>query len=841
MENNKYINKKPKPSPFLVELTVEDEKKPEKKGFFDFWKKISSKFQREYFEKPEENIYTEAPKKNFFNVLSGIFKKIDNKSDVLKHLAFWPFFKFFYFFFKKIFFLIYGFFYKIGYFFVSFFFFFSSFFKFNFFKPKSPKQEYKSVKSIQGLGGKFFVKKFFAFAFLLLLFIVPLKVYLYYNNLQNLKGRVLGVSETAVSDIKDASASIKKMDFAQARKDFSKAQENFALAQSQIKEISTLINVLEKIVPAKNIKMGKNAELILQAGELSSRMGFRSLLLAEELKLSGMNPEKLMDIFNKYADDINLDAKNLQKILKRVDPDYLPPEYQDKFNLLQSKSDLVLTSIDELIDFFKKIKIFLGEQTDKRYLLVFQNNAEMRASGGFVGSFALVDFSKGKIINLEIPEGGGYDTEAGLKERIISPKPLHLVNPLWHFWDANWWPDWRKSAKKLEWFYEKSNGPSVDGVIAFTPTVMEGLLKIIGPIDMSDDYGVIIDADNFRQVVQTRVEAKNLHIEEKFSTSTSCKTSSASSSIATSTLCFEDKKEKPKKIIKDLMNKILEVLPQKLNKDHWKDFLALAENSLREKHILLYFNDEDLEKQILDYNWGGEMKNTLWDYLMVVNTNIGGQKTDLKISQNIKHYSDILEDGTVVDTLKIIRKHNGLKGELFTGVRNVDWMRIYVPLGSELIEARGFSKINPDLFEHPDPSWKNDIDVLKSEGRATLDVLSGTKIYKEDNKTVFANWSMLDPGKELEIVLKYKLPFKVKKKQGNTLKDRFYNFMNPMQKELYPFSFLWQKQPGSLNTVFENHLSYPESWRVLWLYKNENFNQKGDLNSDKYWALSFEF
>jgi len=78
---------------------------------------------------------------------------------------------------------------------------------------------------------------------------------------------------------------------------------------------------------------------------------------------------------------------------------------------------------------------------------------------------------------MEVPSGGGYDTEAGLTEFIAAPEPLHLVDPLWHFWDANWWPDWEKSAKKLMWFYEKSDGPTVDGVISITPTVIEKIIR----------------------------------------------------------------------------------------------------------------------------------------------------------------------------------------------------------------------------------------------------------------------------------------------------------------------------------------------------------------------------
>jgi len=47
------------------------------------------------------------------------------------------------------------------------------------------------------------------------------------------------------------------------------------------------------------------------------------------------------------------------------------------------------------------------------------------------------------------------------------------------------------------WFYEKSGGPTVDGVITLTPQIIEEFLAQTGSIDMQEEYGLIVDADNF--------------------------------------------------------------------------------------------------------------------------------------------------------------------------------------------------------------------------------------------------------------------------------------------------------------------------------------------------------
>ncbi|HCX28112.1 MAG TPA: hypothetical protein DHI91_03160, partial [Candidatus Portnoybacteria bacterium] len=50
--------------------------------------------------------------------------------------------------------------------------------------------------------------------------------------------------------------------------------------------------------------------------------------------------------------------------------------------------------------------------------------------------------------------------------------------------DANWFADFPSSAKKIMSFYEKAGGSTADGVISLTPTIIERLLSMTGPIEM---------------------------------------------------------------------------------------------------------------------------------------------------------------------------------------------------------------------------------------------------------------------------------------------------------------------------------------------------------------------
>lgn len=667
-----------------------------------------------------------------------------------------------------------------------------------------------------------YLKPTIYFIIILSVIIVPFKAYTYYKSLDGVKGKVLGASEKAVDSLMSAGKSAFNLDLVGASENFSQAGSDFETAQNQLEEINGIMFALAKVMPDQNIRLAGYSKNILAAGQAGAELG-NNLTKALDAALSDSEKEKnikiLLENFNTYGEKSLANAEEIDRQLGEIDETALPEEYQQQFKDLKGKVSILKSGLSEAIEITKMLASLIGINGEKRYLFVFQNNTEIRASGGFIGSYALIDFKGGNIEKLEAPGGGSYDTEGGLQEKVASPEPLHLVNPLWHFWDANWWPDWPTSARKLEWFYERSDGPTVDGIISLTPTVAEKFLEITGPIDMTKEYGVVLDSKNFWVTTQTFTEQKFYQT------------------------------NKPKKIIGDLMNRILEELPKRLNKDNLLPLLKMFDESAREKHILFYFNDGELEKKIEELGWDGKVDNTNWDYLSVINSNIAGQKTDRRIRETIEHTAEVMPDGSIIDNVLIRREHTGVKNEPFCGVRNVDWMRVYVPLGSELISAEGFKPVDKIYFENADPSWKKDEMVAKEESEAMVDEKSGTRVYSEFNKTVFANWSQVDPGGTAEIKLRYKLPFSLKNEEKKeTVLDKAINLLNPLQKQLFPYSILVQKQPGSANGKIISKLKIHNQSQIVWKYpetvsvnkENSGWEVNDTLDADKFWAVLLE-
>ncbi|MCX6792962.1 MAG: DUF4012 domain-containing protein [Candidatus Falkowbacteria bacterium] len=649
------------------------------------------------------------------------------------------------------------------------------------------------------------------FAALLCLIAAPFFLVTIWQKLEPTRNSIISSANEAFAGLFSAKDLIEKKNFSGAETAFEKAGEGFVTAQTNLKDINSGLLELAGLVPDKKFKLASESEHLLKAGSLSASIGAE--LAAAVAPVANSNLGSYLDRFVKHAIPAADEAAALSDELNKIKLSNLPTEYQEKFTKLKSQAEFLAPSLREAIDLSQQAASFLGKQTDKRYLLVFQNNSEKRASGGFIGSFAIVDFSKGEMKNLTVPKGGSYDTEAGLYTRVVAPEPLWLLNPLWHFWDANWWPDWPTTAKKLEWFYEKSDGSTVDGVVSLTPTVIENLLRVHGPVDMTKDYGVTITADNFWETTQTFSEQKPSVTKE------------------------------PKKIIGDLMSKLMEELPKNLDLAKSLALVGVLEQSLNEKQILLYFNDSTLETSAKAFGWDGAIKKTDHDYLMVVSSNLGGQKSDRAIIETLNHSAEILPDGQIIVNLTITRQHTAPKNQTFVGFRNVDWLRVYVPEDSKLISATGWRTPEQSYFEKPDPKWELDVD-LANERQAITDPASGTKIYKENNKTVFANWTMVDPGETATIEIKYRLPFTLKANEEPK------NLIGKIKKYIFPdssnkFSLLVQKQPGANQTSIVSKIVIDRGWKTLWKYPDDlQVNESGwtlsrSLNTDLYATVLF--
>lgn len=149
--------------------------------------------------------------------------------------------------------------------------------------------------------------------------------------------------------------------------------------------------------------------------------------------------------------------------------------------------------IDHLLSLFLQVA---GFKESKTYLVLLQNSAELRPTGGFIGSVAVASFSDGRLTNLDVEDVYTFDGQ--LKGHVDPPGPVRdlLGQEHWYLRDSNWDPDFLEAGSRAAWFYEKETGTNVDGVVAINSSFITRILAATGPVDVPD-YNDRITADNF--------------------------------------------------------------------------------------------------------------------------------------------------------------------------------------------------------------------------------------------------------------------------------------------------------------------------------------------------------
>ncbi|MFH1047738.1 MAG: DUF4012 domain-containing protein [Patescibacteria group bacterium] len=622
-----------------------------------------------------------------------------------------------------------------------------------------------------------------AYAAIMLAAVLPFGTNSSISSLLTTKDVVIQRGLLAVSHLRVASAAAQAQDFGGAEASFALAELEFSGVKNELGVLSSVLTAAGSIAPSTAVS---TAGLMLVAGEELSEGG--KYLSAGLTKLGTDAPPA--DRLRGMNEGVSRALPHLQRAanaIAMVSADSLPEEYRSTLDLAKAELPKLISTVEEASNIAGFLALMMGSDEPRRYLLVFQNNAELRPTGGFIGSYALLDVNRGEIVNLEVPGGGSYDLQGQLTAKVASPKPLRLINPHWQFQDANWSPDFPTSARRLTWFYEKSGGPTVDGVIAINATVMERLLAVLGPVEMID-YDVTLTADNFIATTQQEVE-----------------------------IDYDREVNRPKQILADLAPQVLSRVLE-ADRNSYMDLARALQAALSAKEIQLWFNDAELQNQTVDFGWAGQMQPATGDYLHIVHTNIAGQKTDAVMDETISHEVKVLADGSAIVTLKINRTHRGIAGELFTGVRNVDYLRVYVPLGSQLVEAEGFNIPDPKLFELPESGYESDPVIAAREERELLDRRSGTRTFSENGKTVFANWVQTDPGTSSEVKLIYQLPLeaiRLQQPEGGKLASLYAQLTNGAESHRLAYSLLVQKQSGSNPMEFVSSVDLPRGFRII--------------------------
>jgi hypothetical protein len=420
--------------------------------------------------------------------------------------------------------------------------------------------------------------------------------------------------------------------------------------------------------------------------------------------------------------------KNIENSLNSIDINRYPEEYRG-FLLHQNFNQLkeTVAQIDKLITdgkpILSKTSWLLGKDKPRNYLVVFQNDGELRPSGGFWTAYTTV-----KINNDKVTPGIAnniYDLDDKLQSVIPAPrliKSYHLNVPYLNLRDSNLSPDFPTDAQIFLDAYYKAmgKGTKFDAVVALDTNVLVDLVGVLGKLD-------------------TRVGT--------FTTNPDKRCDGCPKIIYD----LEWISGRPRNFIennrKDFLAPVMQALLANVMGSEKTKIPLLADavfKNIFEKHILFFFPDAEMQAAASLANITGKIvsTNSDTDYFHLNDANFASAKSNIFIRQKIKHEVSVT-DGRVEHKISITYTNpspasncNLEKGDLCLNApkyRNL--FRFYVPTGSQLIKITG-SEIDPLSYEELGKQvyegfYGNKYPLYaKSSSKVTLQYLSSVKASK---------------------------------------------------------------------------------------------------------------
>lgn len=437
------------------------------------------------------------------------------------------------------------------------------------------------------------------------------------------------------------------------------------------------------------------------------------------------------------ADRLSEKMMLIKQEIDQIDPEHYPEEFQGMVVRERLKKGIELVDLASQVitngkPLLEAAPDLLGSNDPRTYLILFQNDKELRPTGGFLTAYSIATVEKGKF--KPVSSNDIYNLDSNYRPSIKAPDPIidmlqgpYKLSPYLRLRDMNWSPDFEESMDLFLTEARDAGVGDIDGIIAVDTQLLVNLLDAIGPIGVPG-FGnfstendprcncpqVIYELESFADVEGAIVWDQN---------------------DPTKIIYAPPNYENRKKIIGPLMNSILSnSLGQ--SKEKIPALFEAGFDSLLEKHVLFYLLDEKEQQAAEDFGIAGTLKQTDGDYLHISDANLGGRKSNLYVDQQVEQDIEIGKDGSVTKTVTITytntEKHDGWLNSVLPS-----WVRVYVPEGSELIDEQGLEKtVEP---------------------------------YTELGKTVFAGRYSLRPEGVVKLSFSYKLPFKVEGEEYDLL------------------------------------------------------------------------
>lgn len=418
-------------------------------------------------------------------------------------------------------------------------------------------------------------------------------------------------------------------------------------------------------------------------------------------------------------DDIANELSVVRSEIDMVNPEHYPAFLFGKkpgatIGTIRSLTDQSVNLITSARPLIKILPEVLGEPNEKKYLIIFQNDKELRPTGGFITAYAVFRLDSG-VVHVD-SSADIYSLDATVPNKPKAPRPILLYLPKvpeLNLRDNNLSPDFKTSMDSFYAMYKTAGGSTnIDGIIAIDTHALVSAMDILG--DMN------VDGTTFTTKIDPRCDCPQVIYELE-----------ALSDQPTNKIVTNRKG-----IIGDLMYAIMTKAFSSSPKKYWGPLFQTMLTAINEKHILFYMNNAQAQAGFESFNAAGRIISFTGDYFHLNQANFGGAKSNLFVSEAVAQDYNVGSDGTITKTVTVDYKNpfapsdcNLERGNLCLNAILYDWFRVYVPKGSQLVSVTG------------------------SEVKMTT--------YDDLGKTVFDGFLTVRPQGASKLTITYKLPFKL--------------------------------------------------------------------------------
>lgn len=410
----------------------------------------------------------------------------------------------------------------------------------------------------------------------------------------------------------------------------------------------------------------------------------------------------------------------------RTLPLWLVKQNQTKLKSVESLIQTTLRNLNLAEELIQKIQFSLGanDSNPHTWLIVLQNDAELRPTGGFIGSFATLTGSGGTLRQFKFGSNVyKLDKALSVTNPIKPPDPLTTITPTWGFRDSNFGSGFlAEIAPNLQNIFTQETGTPPEGIIFLDGMLIRSLLQLTGPITPSGS-NVSINYDNFVTELAQQIELEYFKLPANKITN------------------------EPKAILNDLIPPLIEKLLQ--IKDPVQTILPVLDKSIGRKDIQFWSQSQDLETLFTTMMPADQpLKNSHW--LKILNSNIGGAKSSINVWQDAYLTKGESLDNFTEYTLKITRSHKG--NGRFPDSDNLNYLEIYLPFETKILElpqSIGGSSILPQKTQVDLGIWQKTWATTTDE-RPPSNLSAGWKRVRLFASTVV--------GQSTNYTLKYQVP-----------------------------------------------------------------------------------